>query len=102
KAKVTQDAVTDACDELMESGKNVTVNAITAMTGGSFSTVGAMITGFKRTSESDSSGCCSPASPATKNRVGPGTNGSPTICQPVGRVPGKSVAANASNAHCPA
>ena len=43
KAKVTQDAVTDACDELMESGKNVTVNAITAMTGGSFSTVGAMV-----------------------------------------------------------
>ena len=42
KAKVTQDAVTDACDELMESGKNVPVNAITAMTGGSFSTVGAM------------------------------------------------------------
>ena len=42
KAKVTQDAVTDACDELMESGKNVTVNAIIAMTGGSFSTVGEM------------------------------------------------------------
>ena len=31
KAKVTQDAVTDACDELMESGKNVTVNAITGL-----------------------------------------------------------------------
>lgn len=47
KAKVTQDAVTDACDELMESGKNVTVNAITAMTGGSFSTVGAMVKNWK-------------------------------------------------------
>ena len=47
KAKVTQDAVTDACDELMESGKNVTVNAITGMTGGSFSTVGAMVKNWK-------------------------------------------------------
>ncbi|MEQ1814883.1 MAG: GMC oxidoreductase [Nitrosomonas sp.] len=47
KAKVTQDAVTDACDELMESGKNVTVNAIIAMTGDSFSTIGAMVKNWK-------------------------------------------------------
>lgn len=47
KAKVTQDAVNNACDELMESGKNVTVNAIIAMAGGSFSTVGAMVKNWK-------------------------------------------------------
>ncbi len=39
KAKVTQDAVNATCDDLMKSGKNVTVNAIIAMTGGSFSTI---------------------------------------------------------------
>ncbi len=47
KAKVTQDAVNNACNELMESGKNVSVNAIIAITGGSFSTVGAMVKNWK-------------------------------------------------------
>ncbi|PSJ15713.1 hypothetical protein C7H79_17420, partial [Nitrosomonas supralitoralis] len=47
KTKVTQDAVNAACDDLIKSGKNVTVNAVIAMTGGSFSTVGVMVKHWK-------------------------------------------------------
>lgn len=47
KAKVTQNAVNAACDELMAAGKNVTVNAVITTTGGSFSTVGVMVKNWK-------------------------------------------------------
>ena len=47
KAKVTQAAVDTACDELLAAGKNVTVNAVIGVTGGSFSTVGAMVKAWK-------------------------------------------------------
>jgi len=47
KAKVTQEAVNAACLQLNEQDKNVTVNAVIAITGGSFSTVGAMVKGWK-------------------------------------------------------
>lgn len=43
KAKVTQDAVNAACEQLQADNKNVTVNAVIGITGGSFSTVGAMV-----------------------------------------------------------
>ena len=47
KGKVTQAAVNAACDELMQAGKNVTVNAVINITGGSFSTVGTMVKAWK-------------------------------------------------------
>ncbi|VAW42618.1 hypothetical protein MNBD_GAMMA01-1392 [hydrothermal vent metagenome] len=47
KAKVTQEAVSVACLQLIEQKKNVTVNAVIAITGGSFSTVGAMVKEWK-------------------------------------------------------
>ncbi len=47
KAKVTQEAVNAACVQLTEQGKNVTVNAVIAITGGSFSTVGGMVKAWK-------------------------------------------------------
>lgn len=47
KAKVTQNAVNAACDELVASGKNITVNAVISITGGSFSTVGVMVKNWK-------------------------------------------------------
>ena len=43
KAKVTQDVVNAACVQLIEKDQNVTVNAVIAITGGSFSTVGGMV-----------------------------------------------------------
>ncbi|MCW5597560.1 MAG: DNA-binding protein [Nitrosomonas sp.] len=43
KPKVTQQAVDAACEELHQAGKNASVNAVIAITGGSFSTVGAMV-----------------------------------------------------------
>lgn len=43
KAKVTQGIVNDTCQELFESGKNITVNAVINAVGGSFSTVGTMV-----------------------------------------------------------
>ena len=47
KGKVTQAAVSAACDELLQAEKNVTVNAVINITGGSFSTVGAMVKAWK-------------------------------------------------------
>ena len=47
KAKVTQDAVSAACQQLTDDNKNVTVNAVIAITGGSFSTVGVMVKAWK-------------------------------------------------------
>ncbi len=43
KPKVTIEAVASACEQLSKEGKNVTVNAVIGITGGSFSTVGAMV-----------------------------------------------------------
>ena len=43
KSKVTQAAVNAACDQLQADSKNVTVNAVISITGGSFSTVGDMV-----------------------------------------------------------
>jgi hypothetical protein len=39
KSKVTQSTVNAACEQLQADSKNVTVNAIISITGGSFSTV---------------------------------------------------------------
>lgn len=47
KANVTQDAVNAACAELSKQDKNVTVNAVVAIAGGSFSTVGGMVKAWK-------------------------------------------------------
>ncbi|GJM05899.1 MAG: hypothetical protein DHS20C09_18950 [marine bacterium B5-7] len=47
KPKVTQKAVDAACEELQQAGKNVAVNAVIAITGGSFSTVGAMVKAWR-------------------------------------------------------
>lgn len=47
KAKVTQDAVNAACAQLQAANKNATVNAVIAITGGSFSTVGALVKVWK-------------------------------------------------------
>ncbi len=47
KKKVTQAAVNAACDQLQADNKNVTVNAVISITGGSFSTVGAMVKAWK-------------------------------------------------------
>ena len=47
KGKVTQGAVNAACEELVQAEKNVTVNAVINKTGGSFSTVGAMVKTWK-------------------------------------------------------
>lgn len=43
KSKVTQAAVNAACEQLQAANKNVTVNAVIGICGGSFSTVGAMV-----------------------------------------------------------
>ncbi len=43
KSKVTQSAVNAACEQLQADSKNVTVNAVIGITGGSFSTVGDMV-----------------------------------------------------------
>jgi Mrp family chromosome partitioning ATPase len=43
KSKVTQSTVNAACEQLQADSKNVTVNAIISITGGSFSTVGDMV-----------------------------------------------------------
>lgn len=43
KSKVTQAAVNAACEKLQAASKNVTVNAVIGITGGSFSTVGDMV-----------------------------------------------------------
>ena len=47
KSKVTQSAVNTACEQLQSDSKNVTVNAVIAITGGSFSTVGVMVKAWK-------------------------------------------------------
>ena len=47
KAKITQEAVNDACIKLSENGKNPTVNAVIGLIGGSFSTVGIMLKSWK-------------------------------------------------------
>ncbi|WP_221901620.1 DNA-binding protein [Bathymodiolus platifrons methanotrophic gill symbiont] len=47
KSKVTQAAVNAACDQLQADNKNVTVNAVISITGGSFSTVGSMVKAWK-------------------------------------------------------
>jgi len=47
KAKVTQEIVNTACDELSKAGKNVTVSAVIGIAGGSFSTVGEMVKHWK-------------------------------------------------------
>ena len=47
KPKVTQQAVDAACEQLQQAGKNATVNAVIAITGGSFSTVGAMVKAWR-------------------------------------------------------
>ena len=43
KSKVTQAAVNKACEQLQADSKNVTVNAVIGISGGSFSTVGDMV-----------------------------------------------------------
>jgi hypothetical protein len=43
KSKVTQSAVNAACEQLQAYSKNVTVNVVISITGGSFSTVGDMV-----------------------------------------------------------
>ena len=43
KSKVTQSVVNAACEQLQADNKNVTVNAVIAICGGSFSTVGDMV-----------------------------------------------------------
>ena len=43
KSKVTQSAVNAACEQLQTDNKNVTVNAVIGICGGSFSTVGDMV-----------------------------------------------------------
>ena len=43
KSKVTQAAVNTACEQLQADSKNVTVNAVIGISGGSFSTVGDMV-----------------------------------------------------------
>ena len=43
KSKVTQAAVNKACEQLQTDSKNVTVNAVIGISGGSFSTVGDMV-----------------------------------------------------------
>ncbi len=43
KPKVTQEIVNNACQELLGSGKNITVNAVINAVGGSFSTVGTLV-----------------------------------------------------------
>ncbi len=43
KNKVTQEAVNATCEQLQADNKNVTVNAVIAICGGSFSTVGNMV-----------------------------------------------------------
>jgi len=47
KAKVTQEIVNAACMELLQAGKNITVNAVINACGGSFSTVGQMVKNWK-------------------------------------------------------
>lgn len=47
KARVTQEIVNNVCSELLESGKNITVNAVIGVCGGSFSTVGQMVKNWK-------------------------------------------------------
>ncbi len=47
KPKVTTEAVASACAQLSKEGKNVTVNAVINITGGSFSTVGAMVKAWR-------------------------------------------------------
>lgn len=47
KSKVTQSAVNAACEQLQVESKNVTVNAVIGISGGSFSTVGAMVKVWK-------------------------------------------------------
>jgi len=48
---VTKDQVFQAAEQLKEDGKNVTVNAVIALTGGSFSTVGPMVRDWKKQEE---------------------------------------------------
>ena len=47
KAKVTQEVVNAACNKLHTDNKTITVNAVIATTGGSFSTVGPMVKVWK-------------------------------------------------------
>jgi len=47
KAKVTQEAVDAVCNQLHNDNKAITVNAVIATTGGSFSTVGPMVKVWK-------------------------------------------------------
>ena len=47
KPKVTQQAVDAACEELQQAGKNASVNAVIAIAGGSFSTVGPMVKAWR-------------------------------------------------------
>jgi chromosome segregation ATPase len=47
KSKVTQESVSSACNALLAAGKNITVNAVIGVTGGSFSTVGTMVKQWK-------------------------------------------------------
>ncbi|WP_221898291.1 DNA-binding protein [Bathymodiolus japonicus methanotrophic gill symbiont] len=43
KSKVTQAAVNATCNHVQDENKNVTVNAVIGVIGGSFSTVGDMV-----------------------------------------------------------
>ena len=47
KPKVTQELVNTSCEELAQADKNITVNAVIGITGGSFSTVGGMVKAWK-------------------------------------------------------
>lgn len=47
KSKVTQAAVNAACEQLQADKQNITMNAVIAICGGSFSTIGAMVKAWK-------------------------------------------------------
>lgn len=53
KPRVTQAIVNTACEELHAAGKNITVNAVITVTGGSFSTVGTMVKTWRAEQEAN-------------------------------------------------
>lgn len=52
KPKVTQEAVNTACGAISKDGREVTVNGVIAVTGGSFGTVGPMVKNWRKEQES--------------------------------------------------
>ncbi len=47
RPKVTPEVVATACQQLIKDGKNVSVNAVIGITGGSFSTVGQLVKAWR-------------------------------------------------------